>query len=41
MSSDGAQIPEGPRPVLMELETFLEGEPPENFSGHVLVLAST
>jgi hypothetical protein len=41
MSSDAARIPEGLRPALMELEAFLEGEPPEKLSGYVLVLGST
>jgi hypothetical protein len=34
-------ILEGLRPALEELERYLDGEPPENLSGHVLVLAST
>jgi hypothetical protein len=34
-------IPETLRPVLAELESFLEGEPPERLSQHVLVLASS
>jgi hypothetical protein len=35
------QIPDGLRPALAQLETFLDGEPPEKLSRHVLVLAST
>jgi hypothetical protein len=34
-------IPEGLRPALAELEAYLDGEPPEKLSSHVLVLAST
>jgi hypothetical protein len=34
-------IPEGLRPALAELEAYLDGEPLEKLSGHVLVLAST
>jgi len=34
-------IPEGLRPALEELEAYLDGEPPERLSEHVLVLAST
>ena len=34
-------IPEGLRPALEELEAYLDGEPPEKLSVHVLVLAST
>ena len=43
--AEGAQarspIPEGLRAALAELETYLDGEPEERLSGHVLVLAST
>jgi hypothetical protein len=34
-------IPDGLRPALAELEAYLDGEPPEKLSTHVLVLAST
>jgi hypothetical protein len=34
-------IPDGLRPALEELEAYLDGEPPEKLSEHVLVLAST
>ena len=36
-----APIPEGLRNALAELETYLDGEPEERLSTHVLVLAST
>jgi hypothetical protein len=39
--TDPSPIPEGLRPALAELETYLDGEPPEKLSDHVLVLAST
>ena len=41
MGADATPIPEGLRPALDELETYLVGEPPEKLSGYVLVLAST
>src|SRR3979409_518226 len=34
-------IPDGLREALAELEAYLDGEPPEKLSEHVLVLAST
>jgi hypothetical protein len=34
-------IPDGLRDALAELEAYLEGEPPEKLSEHVLVLTST
>jgi hypothetical protein len=34
-------IPDGLRPALAELEAYLDGEPPEKLSEHVLILAST
>jgi hypothetical protein len=36
-----AQIPDGLRPALAELEAYLDGEPPERLPALVLVLAST
>jgi hypothetical protein len=38
---NASPIPEGLRPALSELELYLDGEPPEKLSEHVLVLAST
>jgi len=38
---EGSPIPDGLRPALAELESYLDGEPPEKLAGHVLVLAST
>jgi hypothetical protein len=39
--SEPSPIPEGLEPALRELESWLDGEPRESLSRHVLVLAST
>lgn len=39
-TAEASPIPTGLVPALAELEAFLEGEPPEKLSRHVLVLAS-
>ena len=39
--SEPSPIPEGLEPALRELESYLDGEPRESLSRHVLVLAST
>jgi len=41
MTRMAGPIPAGLRPALEELEAYLDGEPPEKLSEHVLVLAST
>jgi hypothetical protein len=40
-SDEQPPIPSGLRTALAELEAFLDGEPPEKLSQHVLVLGST